>query len=52
MIEKHSTGHIPVIVSATDVTGALSIVTSFNLPPGLKKEVSIYRGTDEVVAEV
>jgi hypothetical protein len=34
------------------VTGALTIVTSSNLPPGLKKAVSIYRGTDEVVAEV
>jgi hypothetical protein len=35
-----------------EVTGALSIVTSSNLPPALKKAVSIYKGTDEVVAEV
>jgi hypothetical protein len=34
------------------VTGALSIVTSSNLLPELKKAVSIYKGTDEVVAEV
>jgi hypothetical protein len=44
--------HAPVAVLGTFVTGALTIVTSSNLPPGLKKEVSIYRGTDEVVAEV
>jgi hypothetical protein len=30
----------------------LSIVTSSNLLPELKKAVSIYKGTDEVVAEV
>jgi hypothetical protein len=41
-----------VAVLGTEVTGALSIVTSSNLPPALKKAVSIYRGTDEVVAEV
>jgi hypothetical protein len=40
-----------VAVLGTEVTGALSIVTSSNLPPALKKAVSICRGTDEVVAE-
>jgi hypothetical protein len=37
---------IGVAVLGTEVTGALSIVTSFNLPPALKKAVSIYKGTD------
>jgi hypothetical protein len=42
----------PLAVLGTEATGALSIVTSSNLPPALKKAVSIYNGTDEVVAEV